>query len=435
MFWRRRRSEDDISDEIRAHLELEADDLVAEGLPEQQARAAARREFGSVALTRQRLYEKGRVLWLDDLVRDLRHSVALYRRAPGFTIAVVVTLALGIGLNTAIFSFVNALLLRPLPVPNSERLVAIHTSDFSGPAHGSTGYPDYVDFRDNARDVLTGLAAYSMELMNLSDGAASDRVQGHVVTQNYFSVVGVDVARGRVFGPDDEDVVVVSHGLWQRMLGGREDVLGRRLTINGKPSVVIGVAPPGFTGLLRGLPADLWLPLERQSQHAERLTERGSRWLTVVGRLADGVELPRAQAAFKVIADQLHRAYPQEWSDLKGRREADHPRARQPVAVARRPRRRPAVHGHADGSRRHRAAAGLRQRLEPHAGACRRAKPRDGDSIVGRRRTSSGASSVVHGEPAARDPGRPDQHARRVRRDDAVWSECSRPCRCESRST
>ena len=219
MFWRRRRSEEDISDEIRAHLQLEADDLVAEGLPEQQARAAARREFGSVALTRQRLYEKGRVLWLDDLVRDLRHSVALYRRAPGFTIAVVVTLALGIGLNTAIFSFVNALLLRPLPVPNSERLVAVHTSDFSGPAHGSTGYPDYVDFRDNARDVLSGLAAYSMELMNLSDGAGSDRVQGHVVTQNYFSVVGIDVARGRVFGPADEDVVVVSHGLWQRMLG------------------------------------------------------------------------------------------------------------------------------------------------------------------------------------------------------------------------
>lgn len=318
MFWRRRRSEDDISDEIRTHLDLEADDLVAEGLPEQQARAAARREFGSVALTRERLYEKGRVPWLDDVVRDLRHSVALYRRAPGFTIAVVVTLALGIGLNTAIFSFVNALLLRPLPVPNSERLVAIHTSDFSGPAHGSTGYPDYLDFRDNARDVLSGLAAYSMELMNLSDGAASDRVQGHVVTQNYFSVVGVDVARGRVFGPADEDVVVVSHGLWQRMLGGREDVLGRRLTINGKPSVVIGVAPPGFTGLLRGLPADLWLPLERQSQLADQLTERGSRWLTVVGRLADGVELPRAQAAFKVIGDQLHRAYPREWTDLKG---------------------------------------------------------------------------------------------------------------------
>ena len=322
MFWRRRRSGEDISDEIRAHLDLEADDLVAEGLPEQQARATARQEFGSVALTRERLYEKGRVLWLDDLVRDLRHSFAMYRRAPGFTIAVVVTLALGIGLNTAIFSFVNALLLRPLPVPNSDRLVAIHTSDFSGPAHGSTGYPDYIDFRDSSRDVLTGLAAYSMELMNFSDGAGGDRVQGHVVTQNYFSVVGVDVARGRVFRPDDEDVVVVSHGLWQRMLGGREDVLGRRITINGKPSLVIGVAPAGFTGLLRGLPADLWLPLERQSQHERRLTDRGSRWLTVVGRLADGVELPRAQAAFKVIAGQLHRAYPREWSDLKseGRR-------------------------------------------------------------------------------------------------------------------
>ena len=322
MVWRKRRSSDDISEEMRAHLELEADDLVAEGLPEQQARATARQEFGSVALTKERLYERGRVLWLDDLVRDLRHSGAMFRRAPGFTIAVVVTLGLGIGLNTAIFSFVNALLLRPLPVPDADRLVAVHTSDFSGPAHGSTGYPDYVDFRQNSRDVLSGLAAYSLELMNFSAGGSNDRVQGHVVTQNYFSVVGIDVARGRVFAPDDEDVVVVSHGLWQRLLAGREDVLGRRITINGRPSVVIGVAPPGFTGLLRGLPADLWLPLEGQPQHARRLTDRGSRWLTAVGRLANGVELVRAQAAFNVIANQLHRAYPQEWTDLKaeGRR-------------------------------------------------------------------------------------------------------------------
>lgn len=322
MIWRRRRSDDDVSEEIRTHLELEADDLVAEGLSEQQAHVAARQGFGSVASTRQRLYERGRVMWIDDLVRDLRHSLVLLRRAPGFTLAVVVTLALGIGLNTAIFSFVNALLLRPLPVPDSARLVTVHTSDFSGPARGSTGYPDYVDFRDSSRDVFSGLAAYSMELMNLSDGGASDRVQGHLVTQNYFSVVGIDVARGRVFGPDDENVVVVSHGLWQRMLGGREDVLGRRLAINGRPAVVIGIAPSGFTGLLRGLPADLWLPVERQPQLAERLSQRGSRWLTVVGRLADGVELPRAQAAFTVLARQLHRAHPREWTDLKaaGRR-------------------------------------------------------------------------------------------------------------------
>jgi len=317
-----RRTEDDVNEEIRTHLEMQADDLVAEGVPADRARAAARQEFGSVALTRELLYERGRLPWLDDLVRDLRHSVAMYRRAPGFTFAVIVTLALGIGLNTAIFSFVNALLLRPLPVPQSHRLVSIYTSDFSGPARGSSSYPDYADFRDHARDIFSGLAAYSMDLMNLSDGIVSDRVQGHVVTQNYFSVVGVDVARGRVFAPADEDVVVVSHGLWQRLLGGREDILGRRLTINGRPSVVIGVAPPGFTGLLRGLPADLWLPLERQPQHADRRAERGSRWLSVVGRLADGVELPRAQAAFTVIADQLHRAYAREWTDLKseGRR-------------------------------------------------------------------------------------------------------------------
>jgi predicted permease len=322
MFWRRRRSEDDFRDELQAHLQLETDDHMAHGLSEQEARAAARREFGSIALTRERHYERGRVLWFDDLRRDVRHSVALFRRSPGFTAAVVLTLALGIGLNTAMFSFVNALLLRPLPVPASERLVSIHTSDFSGPPLGVTSYPDYLDFRDGSRDLFSGVAGYTLELMNLSGGGVSDRVQAHHVTRNYFEVVGVGVARGREFGADDGGGVVVSHGLWQRLWGGRDEALGRTVLVNGKPRVVIGVAPREFTGLLRGLPADLWLPIEPQPELAERLTRRDSRWLMVVGRLAHADGLPQAQAALSSIAAQLHRAYPREWSDLRsaGRR-------------------------------------------------------------------------------------------------------------------
>jgi predicted permease len=322
MFWRRRRSEDDFRDELHAHLQLETDDRMVQGLSEQEARAAARRDFGSIALTRERHYERGRVLWFDDLRRDVRHSVALFRRSPGFTAAVVLTLALGIGLNTAMFSFVNALLLRPLPVPASERLVSIHTSDFSGPPLGVTSYPDYLDFRDGSRDLFSGVAGYTLELMNLSGGGVSDRVQAHHVTRNYFEVVGVGVARGREFGADDGGGVVVSHGLWQRLWGGRDEALGRTVLVNGKPRVVIGVAPREFTGLLRGLPADLWLPIEPQPELAERLTRRDSRWLMVVGRLAHADGLPQAQAALSSIAAQLHRAYPREWSDLRsaGRR-------------------------------------------------------------------------------------------------------------------
>jgi macrolide transport system ATP-binding/permease protein len=322
MFWRRRRSEDDFRDELHAHLQLETDDRMVQGLSEQEARAAARRDFGSIALTRERHYERGRVLWFDDLRRDVRHSVALFRRSPGFTAAVILTLALGIGLNTAMFSFVNALLLRPLPVPASERLVSIHTSDFSGPPLGVTSYPDYLDFRDGSRDLFSGVAGYTLELMNLSGGGVSDRVQAHHVTRNYFEVVGVGVARGREFGADDGGGVVVSHGLWQRLWGGRDEALGRTVLVNGKPRVVIGVAPREFTGLLRGLPADLWLPIEPQPELAERLTRRDSRWLMVVGRLAHADGLPQAQAALSSIAAQLHRAYPREWSDLRsaGRR-------------------------------------------------------------------------------------------------------------------
>jgi len=322
MMWRRRRSEDDFREELQAHLQLETDDRVAEGLCEQQARAAARRDFGSVALTRERHYMRGRLPWLDDLRRDIRHSLALFRRSPGFTAAVVVTLALGIGLNTAIFSVLNAVLLRPLPVPAPDRLVSIFTSDFSGPPRGSSSYPDYLDFRDGTQGLLSGVAGYSLELMNVSGGGVSDRVQAHLVTRSYFSVVGVDVARGRAFGHDDGGGVVISHGFWQRLWGGSGDALGRTIVVNGVPRVVIGITPRAFTGLLRGLPADLWLPIEAQPDFAEQLTSRGSRWLTVVGRLADTASLPQAQAALTTIAGQLHRAYPREWSDLRssGRR-------------------------------------------------------------------------------------------------------------------
>lgn len=324
MFWRRRRSADDFHEEIRAHLQLQTDELKAEGWNEPEARSAARKAFGNITRVEERFYEHGHILWLEDLLRDVRYGLGAMRRNPGFTLAAVLTLALGIGINTTIFSFVNALLLRPLPLPDSNRLLSIYTSDYSGPLYGSSSYPDFLDFRDHSR-VFSGVTAYSIEPMSLSgSGVSAQRVMGNSVTRNYFSVLGVKTIRGRTFLPDDEDVAVLSYGLWRRNFGSNPEIVGRDIVLQGKPFRVAGIAPKGFTGLVRGIPTDIWVPLAAGvgAATADRLVSRDSRWLAVVGRLSAGVDLNQAQAAFRLMATRLHEAYPQDWTDVRkdGRR-------------------------------------------------------------------------------------------------------------------
>jgi predicted permease len=325
VFWRRKRSADDFREEIRAHLGLEEDELKAEGWKEGEARTEARKAFGNVTRAEERFYERRRVVWVDDLLRDVRYGFATMKRTPGFTLATVLTLTLGIGGNTTIFSFVNALLLRPLPVRDLNRLVALYTSDYSGPAYGGSSYPDYLEFREN-NSIFSGMAAYAMRQMNLSTGGATERVLGHVVTEDYFPVLGVGVVQGRAVTAEDETRAVLSYNLWQRSFASDRDVVGRRIVLNGKPYHVAGVAAQGFTGVIRGIPADLWVPLPRNAQpgspEAAQLTSRGSRWLLVAGRLAEGVGLTKAQAAFRVVASRLHKAYPENWTDIakQGRR-------------------------------------------------------------------------------------------------------------------
>jgi predicted permease len=319
MFRRKKRSTDDFRQEIQSHLELEADEHRANGKKDDAARAQALRAFGNVTRTEEHFYEHGRALWFDDLARDLRYGFSTMRRNPGFAAAALLTLTLGIGVNTTIFSFVNALLLRPLPVTDSERLVAIYTTDFSGPRLGTSSYPDYLDFaRSNA---LSGVTAYSMQPMSVNFGGSTERLLGHFVTDSYFSVLGLNYmppGNTAVLGESD---VIISRSLWQRNFASDPAVAGRAVLVNGRPYRIAGVAPSGFTGLVRGVPADLWVPISAVpgTPEANRLANRGSRWLFVVGRLADGVNSAKAQAALDVIAGQLYKTHQQDWVDLKGK--------------------------------------------------------------------------------------------------------------------
>ena len=257
--------------------------------------------------------------------RNLRYALRQLARSPGFTAVAVLTLSIGIGANTAIFSVVNDLLLRPpAHVADPERLVSIWTSDFSGPPYGVSSYPDYETFREQ-RDVMADVAAYGLVPGNLVETDETVRLKIEQVTPNYFDVLGVRAAQGRllVAGEADEraPVVVLDHALWRNRFGADPAVVGRTVRINAGTFTIVGVAPEGFEGGQRAFGGvDAWVPLEAlASDGASRRAERGSRGLTLVGRLQPGVSLEQARARYAVVANQLLAAYPEEWRDVTNR--------------------------------------------------------------------------------------------------------------------
>lgn len=261
---------------------------------------------------------------METLLCDLRHAARVLAKSPGFAAVAVLSLGLGIGANATIFSFLNAIFLRPLPVQDPDRVVAVFTSDFSGPPYGGSSYPDYLDFQTRT-DAFAGLAAYTVAPMSLSEGSQTDRVFGELVTANYFAVAGLQAARGRTFRPVEDEgraaapAIVVSDGFWRRRFGADPALVGRSVTLNGHAFTVVGVAPPGFTGMMRGLAVDLWVPMTMAGAipSSDKLDGRGNRWLLLLGRLKPGMTAEAAQAQLAVLAAQLQAAYPDNWTDVK----------------------------------------------------------------------------------------------------------------------
>jgi putative ABC transport system permease protein len=260
------------------------------------------------------------------LGQDLRLAIRSLRRSPGFTAIALLTLAIGIGANTTLFGVVDALYLTPLPVREPERVAMVYTSDYSGPRYGTSSYPDFGDFRSQP-GLFESLAAYTLEAAALSTGEEPARVWCELVSADFFPSLSVAMQLGRPLGPGDdresaEPAVVISHGLWQRRLAGDSAVLGRRVEISGTPFTIVGVAPPSFTGLSRGLAAEAWVPLAMRGRlvpGSNSLENRGSRFLSLVGRLSRGVGIRDAQARLDVLASQLRAAHPDEWTDLGGK--------------------------------------------------------------------------------------------------------------------
>ncbi|MDQ3256312.1 MAG: ABC transporter permease, partial [Acidobacteriota bacterium] len=246
---------------------------------------------------------------MQTLWQDLRYGVRMLFRKPSFAAIAVITLALGIGVNTTIFSFVNAALFRPLPVPRSEELVRL----WDGMA---SSYPDYTAYRDEGK-VFAGLAAYTQRAMSLTIGGETERIWGEIVSGNYFDVLATPPAQGRGFLPEEDrtpgthPVAVISAPLWKRRFNSDKEIIGKTIYLSNHAFAIIGITAENFAGATVVSPPDLWVPLMSEplvQPGSVSLTSPDDGWLAIMGRLKSDVTLTQAQAAISTIASRLHQA-------------------------------------------------------------------------------------------------------------------------------
>ena len=256
--------------------------------------------------------------------RELRHAIRSLFRTPGFTVVAVLTLAIGIGANTSVFTLVNAAMFRTLAAPHAEELVWIAGTHEAGPRQPTArinrniSVPEFADYRERLSS-LHAIAAYQDTPLALGSGGEPERISGLITSAGYFDVLQFRPAAGRFFLPEDDRpgaaaVAILSHNLWQRRFGAAADVVGRDVTVNGRPFNVIGVAPAGFQGIELGSPVDMWITFATiavaMPGQARLLDERGAGWLRMIGRMKPGTAIATANAEAQTIAAQLVAAYP-----------------------------------------------------------------------------------------------------------------------------
>lgn len=312
----KRRKQNDFSREIESHIAIEADRLRQEGLGAADAQREARRKFGNTLQTEERFYESQRVLWFENLQKDLRYALRMVRHSPVFAATVVLTLALGIGATAAIFSVTDAALIKPLPFPNAQRLVSLYERwqgdlDSLAPA-------DYLDYRRMAKS-FQDLAGYRSDSFNLGGQNRPERILGAVVTPNFFAVLNVPAELGRTLDSTEDKpgtrTVVLSYSLWKRRYAGSPDVIGSTISVDGEPRTVVGVMPPYFA-----FPGDaeLWAAARFQvPEHPLRplidpSASRSSHYFDIIGRLKAGITIREAQAEAEVINRRLTAQYKDE---------------------------------------------------------------------------------------------------------------------------
>ncbi len=320
-FWRKR--DQDLDDEISSHLRMAASDRGEE---------AARSEFGNVGLVKEVTREMWGFASWEALVNDLRYALRVLGKNPGYALTAILSLALGIGANTAIFSLIDSIMLKSLPVQNPAELVSIGDPAAIGSVHEGDArnveifsYPFYKLFREQNGVFKSVYATGRSERLNLE--GSSERPLARFVSDNYFSVLGVSPLLGRTFTSAAEPVVVISHAYWQRHFQQAPDVIGRKLRINGASFTVIGVTPREFFGDIVGYQTDIWLPIEAQplaNPGRNYLNDPKTQWLLLMGRLAPGVSPAQASTVTNTIGlgilkEQVHSDSPPGKNDFLDR--------------------------------------------------------------------------------------------------------------------
>jgi predicted permease len=324
---------EDLDQDIREHIERETQDNIERGMSPEDARYAAMRKFGNVTRVKEETRAIWISVWLDELAQDIRYGLRIFRNSPGFTAIAILTLALGIGANTAIFSLIDAVMLRSLPVTNPAELVVLQWS-----AHKSPKIHGYMSSGDCSRDMnleaanpsgcsfsepmfreiagsnhFAGVAAFANSgFLALTGNGAASMINGQLVSGDFFHTMGVKAAIGRVFESNDDSpsaapVAVLNYGYWQKTFGGSSDVIGRTIDLNSVPFTVIGVTEQRFTGITPGSDYDVWLPLStgRRITNPMMWNDREQNvaywWMTIIGRMKPGASLPQVQAAVSGI--------------------------------------------------------------------------------------------------------------------------------------
>ena len=313
------RAEDDLAREVSSHLAMLEEEHRRRGLTPDDARLAARRAMGSVALAKDLHRDARSFAWLDDMTRDIRHAGRQLRRAPGFTAFAVLTLGLGIGVNTTFFTIVNAICLRGLPTRSPERVLTIGSRDAQGRPAGGLSYAE-LDALRAAQKSFVGVAAYVSAPVAVADEEhAADRVMGAHMSAAGFDLLGEVPIRGRGFQSVDDrpgapPVVVIAASLWASRYGNDPDIIGRRLLVNGAPATVVGVMPDGFRFLQN---TELWQPLE--TMPGVSLQRREVRPLFVFGRLVSGVSVDQARAEMEALSAVWAREFPESNRGISAR--------------------------------------------------------------------------------------------------------------------
>ena len=319
--------EAEIVEELAQHLEDVYERSIKTGATESEAKRMALLELDDHKLRNeiqrsqkpfreQPVPESGRSNLLADLLHDLRYAARIQLKNPAFTVVAVIALALGIGANTAIFSVVNTVLLRPLPYKDPERLVMVwEDATKHGYPRDTPAAANYVDWRDQ-NQVFEGMAAIADESFNLTGAGDPERLEGRRVSANLFPILGVEPQVGRVFTaaedqPGSEHVVLLSYGLWQRRFGGDPGIVGKSLTLNGESYIVVGVMPARFQ--FPSSDDQAWVPIAFTQEQA---ASRGRHYLQVIARLKPGVTLAQAQSEMSTIATRLQQQYPESNTDL-----------------------------------------------------------------------------------------------------------------------